>query len=41
VILVRYDPSLAASVVVQTAGGGTATSGDHDASEELETAGAA
>jgi DNA repair protein SbcC/Rad50 len=41
VILVRYDPSLAASVVVQTAGGGTATSADHDASEELETAGAA
>jgi hypothetical protein len=26
---------------VQTAGGGTATSADHDASEELETAGAA
>jgi len=41
VILVRYDPSLAASVVVQAAGGGSATSGDHDASEELETAGVA
>jgi exonuclease SbcC len=41
VISVRYDGSLAASVVEQTAGGGTAHSGDHDASEELETAGAA
>jgi exonuclease SbcC len=41
VILVRYDPSLAASVVEQSAGGGSATSADRDASEELEIAGAA
>lgn len=41
VISVRYDSSLAASVVEQSAGGGTAHSGDRDASEELETAGAA
>ncbi|HZK78088.1 MAG TPA: SbcC/MukB-like Walker B domain-containing protein, partial [Gemmatimonadaceae bacterium] len=41
VISVRYDPSLAASVVEQSVGGGTAKSSDHDASEELETAGAA
>lgn len=39
VILVRYDASLAASVVEQSMGDGTATSADRDASEELEIAG--
>jgi exonuclease SbcC len=41
VISVRYDPSLAASVVEHTPGGGTAHSGDPDDSFELEPAGAA
>jgi exonuclease SbcC len=41
VISVRYDPSIAASVVEQSQGGGSAQSGDHDAAFELETAGAA
>ncbi|MEP6507306.1 MAG: SMC family ATPase [Gemmatimonadales bacterium] len=41
VISVRYDSSLAASVVEQSVGGGTAHSADRDASEEFETAGAA
>ena len=41
VISVRYDPSIAASVVQQTKGGGSAHSEDRDAGFELETAGAA
>jgi exonuclease SbcC len=41
VISVRYDPSLAASVVQQTKGAGTAQSDERDAAFELETAGAA
>jgi exonuclease SbcC len=41
VISVRFDPSIGASVVEQTKGGGIAHSGDHDAAFELETAGAA
>jgi exonuclease SbcC len=41
VISVRYDSSLAASVVQQTKGSGTAHSDDRDAGFELETAGAA
>ena len=41
VISVRFDPSIAASVVEQTQGGGTAHSGDTDDSLELEPAGAA
>jgi exonuclease SbcC len=41
VISVRYDSSLAASVVQQTKGAGTAHSGERDAAFELETAGAA
>ncbi len=41
VISVRYDPSLAASVVQQTKGPGVAHSEERDASFELETAGAA
>ncbi|MEO5903241.1 MAG: SMC family ATPase [Gemmatimonadaceae bacterium] len=41
VISVRYDSSLAASVVAQSAGGGTAHSADRDASEELEMSGVA
>jgi hypothetical protein len=38
---VRYDSSLAASVVEQTKGAGTAHSDERDAGFELETAGAA
>ncbi|MDO8502834.1 MAG: SMC family ATPase [Gemmatimonadaceae bacterium] len=41
VISVRYDPSIAASVVDQSAGAGSAVSGDRDAGLELEPAGAA
>ena len=41
VISVRYDPSLAASVVQQTKGSGIAHSEERDADFELETAGAA
>ncbi|HEX6573611.1 MAG TPA: SMC family ATPase [Gemmatimonadaceae bacterium] len=41
VISVRYDPSLAASVVEQTKGAGVAHSDERDAGFELETAGAA
>jgi exonuclease SbcC len=41
VISVRYDPSLAASVVEQTKGSGVAHSEERDADYELETAGAA
>ena len=41
VISVRYDSSLAASVVEQTKGAGTAHSDERDAGLELETAGAA
>jgi exonuclease SbcC len=41
VISVRYDPSLATSVVQQTKGPGTAHSDERDAGLELETAGAA
>lgn len=41
VISLRYDPSLAASVIEQSVGGGTARSSNHDASEELEAVGAA
>jgi exonuclease SbcC len=41
VISVRYDPSLATSVVEQTKGAGTAHSDERDAGLELETAGAA
>jgi exonuclease SbcC len=41
VISVRYDSSLAASVVEQTKGAGTAHSDERDAGFELETAGAA
>ena len=41
VISVRYDPSLAASVVQQTKGAGVAHSEERDAAFELETAGAA
>jgi DNA repair protein SbcC/Rad50 len=41
VISVRYDSSLAASVVEQTKGEGTAHSDERDAGFELETAGAA
>ncbi len=41
VISVRFDPSIAASVVEQTQGGGTAHSMDTDDSFDLETAGAA
>ena len=41
VISVRFDPSIAASVVEQTQGGGTAHSSDTDDSLELEPAGAA
>lgn len=41
VISVRYDPSLAASVVQQTKGSGIAHSEERDAGMELETAGAA
>jgi exonuclease SbcC len=40
VISVRYDPSLAASIVEQSQGGGSAHSGERDAGLELETAGA-
>lgn len=36
VISVRYDPSLAASIVRQTAGGGTAVSSELDGGPELE-----
>ena len=38
VISVRYDPSQAASIVQQTAGGGTAVSGERDIDLELDTA---
>lgn len=41
VISVRYDPSLAASVVEQSAGAGSAVSGLHEPADDLETAGAA
>ena len=41
VISVRYDPSLAASMVEQTKGKGVAHSDERDAGMELETAGAA
>jgi hypothetical protein len=41
VISVRYDSSLAASVVEQTKGAGIARSNERDAGFELETAGAA
>ncbi|HZJ01124.1 MAG TPA: SMC family ATPase [Gemmatimonadaceae bacterium] len=41
VISVRYDPSLAASVVQQTKGAGVAHSEERDAAFEMETAGAA
>jgi exonuclease SbcC len=40
VISVRYDPSLAASIVEQSQGGGSAHSSERDAGLELETAGA-
>jgi len=41
VISVRYDPSIAASMVEQTKGNGVAHSDERDAGMELETAGAA
>jgi len=41
VISVRFDPATGASIVDQTGGGGTATSGQHEDQEMLEPAGAA
>nr|MBA2707284.1 hypothetical protein [Gemmatimonadaceae bacterium] len=41
VISVRFDPATGVSIVDQTGGGGTATSGQHEDQEMLEPAGAA